>query len=261
MKRMGFFFMKLTKNIAKITAAVAGAVALGTFATATTANADSVYTVQSGDTLSSISYKLGHDLTYVDSLASTNQIANKNLIYVGQKLVIKDDGEVAQATSQQAATLPEASQAPASASVESQQPSQAPVAANQVQSPAAPVQSQTPVQSQAPVQSVAPQQSAVSTTAQQSYSAPVQSQAASANYSSNVSGNDASAKAWIAARESGGNYGARNGQYVGKYQLSASYLNGDYSEANQERVADQYVTSRYGSWSAAQSFWQSHGWY
>ena len=86
--------MKLTKNIAKITAAVAGAVALATFATATTANADSVYTVQSGDTLSSISYKLGHDLTYVDSLASTNQIANKNLIYVGQKLVIKDDGEV-----------------------------------------------------------------------------------------------------------------------------------------------------------------------
>ena len=48
MKRMGFFFMKLTKNIAKITAAVAGAVALGTFATATTANADSVYTVQIG---------------------------------------------------------------------------------------------------------------------------------------------------------------------------------------------------------------------
>ena len=109
--------MKLTKNIAKITAAVAGAVALGTFATATTANADSVYTVQSGDTLSSISYKLGHDLTYVDSLASTNQIANKNLIYVGQKLVIKDDGEVTQATAQQATTLPEASQAPASASV------------------------------------------------------------------------------------------------------------------------------------------------
>ncbi|MCR5524116.1 MAG: peptidase M23, partial [Lactobacillus sp.] len=71
----------------------------------------------------------------------------------------------------------------------------------------------------------------------------------------------AAAKAWIAARESGGNYGAQNGQYIGKYQLSASYLNGDYSAANQERVADQYVASRYGSWSAAQSFWQSHGWY
>ena len=240
--------MKLTKNIAKITAAVAGAVALGTFATATTANADSVYTVQSGDTLSSISYKLGHDLTYVDSLASTNQIANKNLIYVGQKLVIKDDGEVTQATAQQAATLPEASQAPASASVESQQPSQTPVVASQ-----APVATSQ-------VQSVAPQQSTASA-AQQSYSASLQTQATSSNYSSSVSGNDAAAKAWIAARESGGSYSARNGQYVGKYQLSASYLNGDYSEANQERVADQYVANRYGSWSAAQSFWQSHGWY
>ena len=261
MKRMGFFFMKLTKNIAKITAAVAGAVALGTFATATTANADSVYTVQSGDTLSSISYKLGHDLTYVDSLASTNQIANKNLIYVGQKLVIKDDGEVTQATAQQAATLPEASQVPASASVESQQPSQAPVVASQAPVATSQVQSQAPVQQQAPVQSVAPQQSTVSAAAQQSYSAPVQAQATSSNYSSNVSGNDAAAKAWIAARESGGSYSARNGQYIGNYQLSASYLNGDYSEANQERVADQYVANRYGSWSAAQSFWQSHGWY
>ncbi|MSE09799.1 peptidoglycan-binding protein LysM, partial [Lactobacillus salivarius] len=58
-----------------------------------------------------------------------------------------------------------------------------------------------------------------------------------------------------------GSYTATNGQYIGKYQLSASYLNGDYSAANQERVANQYVTSRYGSWVAAQQFWQSHGWY
>ena len=71
------------------------------------------------------------------------------------------------------------------------------------------------------------------------------------NYTSNVSGNEQAAKEWIAARESGGNYGARNGQYIGRYQLSASYLGGDYSPANQERVADQYVASRYGSWSAA----------
>ena len=83
----------------------------------------------------------------------------------------------------------------------------------------------------------------------------------SAPAASSVSGSDAAAKDWIAGRESGGNYGAQNGQYVGKYQLSASYLNGDYSAANQERVADNYVTSRYGSWSGAQSFWQSHGWY
>lgn len=80
-------------------------------------------------------------------------------------------------------------------------------------------------------------------------------------YVSHASGSEASAKAWIASRESGGSYSARNGQYVGKYQLSAAYLHGDYSAANQERVADNYVKGRYGSWTAAQAFWQAHGWY
>ncbi len=226
--------MKLSKKAAKITAAIAGAVALGTVATATTANADSIYTVQAGDTLSGISYKLGHDLTFVDTLASNNQIADKNVIYVGQKLVIKDDGEVAPATAQQAATLPSATSQNTA--------SQAPVSQNSRAS-----------QSQA---SQAPAQQTVSATTQYANAA-----ATNTGYTSSVAGNDAAAKAWIAGRESGGSYTARNGQYVGKYQLSASYLNGDFSAANQERVADQYVASRYGSWSAAQAFWQSHGWY
>ncbi|HJG17575.1 MULTISPECIES: LysM peptidoglycan-binding domain-containing protein [Limosilactobacillus] len=229
---------KLSKNIAKVTAAVAGVVALGTIATTTTANADSIYTVQSGDTLSGISYKLGHDLTFVDTLASNNNIANKNLIYVGQKLVIKDDGEVAPATQQQVETLPSAN------------------TANQTSSAAA----STSAASQSQAQSQ--QTASASTQAQTATATTSASNAASySNYTSSVSGNDAAAKAWIAARESGGSYSAQNGQYIGKYQLSASYLNGDYSAANQERVADQYVASRYGSWSAAQSFWQSHGWY
>ena len=107
----------------------------------------------------------------------------------------------------------------------------------------APVQQATAPAAQAPAQPAAPVQKAA------------------APATSSVSGSDAAAKDWIAGRESGGNYGAQNGQFVGKYQLSASYLNGDYSAANQERVADNYVTSRYGSWSGAQSFWQSHGWY
>ncbi len=217
--------MKLSKKAAKITVAIAGAVALGTVATATTASADSIYTVQSGDTLSGISYKLGHDLTFVDTLASNNNIANKNLIYVGQKLVIKDDGEVAPATQQQVETLPSAN-----TTTQNNQTSSAATTNNSVA------------------------QTATATTSASNV-------ASYSNYTSSVAGNDAAAKAWIVARESGGNYGAQNGQYIGKYQLSASYLNGDYSAANQERVADQYVASRYGSWSAAQSFWQSHGWY
>ena len=217
--------MKLSKKAAKITAAIAGAVALGTVATATTASADSIYTVQSGDTLSGISYKLGHDLTFVDTLASNNNIANKNLIYVGQKLVIKDDGEVAPATQQQVETLPSAN-----TTTQNNQTSSAATTNNSAA------------------------QTATATTS-------ASNAASYINYTSSVSGNDAAAKAWIAARESGGSYSAQNGQYIGKYQLSASYLNGDYSAANQERVADQYVASRYGSWSAVQSFWQSHGWY
>ncbi|WP_227158248.1 aggregation-promoting factor, partial [Enterococcus faecium] len=68
-----------------------------------------------------------------------------------------------------------------------------------------------------------------------------------------------SAKEWIAQKESSGSYTATNGRYIGRYQLDSSYLNGDYSAANQERVAEQYVTSRYGSWEAAKAFWEANG--
>ncbi|MCC4372940.1 LysM domain-containing protein [Limosilactobacillus reuteri] len=198
------------KNFAKVSATL-GAVALGVSATATAANADTIYTVQSGDTLSGISYKFAKDNSMVNDLAKKNNIQDINKIYVGQKLIIKSDGEVQEYNAQNAAN--------------------ANVADNNTQ---------------ATQQASQPQQA--------------QSQA-SQSYTSNASGSEAAAKAWIAARESGGNYGATNGQYIGKYQLSASYLNGDYSAANQERVADQYVASRYGSWQNAQAHWQANGWY
>ena len=76
-----------------------------------------------------------------------------------------------------------------------------------------------------------------------------------------MSKKEKAAKRWIAMRESGGSYTARNGSCYGKYQLSASYLNGDYSEANQERTADRYVYGRYGSWVNAKRFWLTHNWY
>ncbi len=50
-------------------------------------------------------------------------------------------------------------------------------------------------------------------------------------------------------------------QYYGRYQLTITYLNGDLSPENQEKVANEYVTSRYGSWSAAKNFWLANGWY
>ena len=72
---------------------------------------------------------------------------------------------------------------------------------------------------------------------------------------------DMSAKDYIAQRESGSDYNARNGRYIGKYQLDESMLNGDYSPENQEETAERYVMERYGSWENAQEFWDTHGWY
>lgn len=92
-----------------------------------------------------------------------------------------------------------------------------------------------------------------------SYQAPAQASVQQPTQS--YQGTSSSAKEWIAQKESGGSYTAQNGRYYGRYQLDSSYLGGDYSAANQERVADQYVANRYGSWEAAQQFWMSHGWY
>lgn len=111
------------------------------------------------------------------------------------------------------------------------------------------VSSQAPVQ-QAPAQQQVASAPAQQATSQQTYTAPAA-----------TSSDEASAREFIAARESGGSYSAANGQYYGKYQLSRSYLGGDLSAANQERVANNYVQSRYGSWTAAKNHWLQNGWY
>ena len=101
---------------------------------------------------------------------------------------------------------------------------------------------------------------------QTSYNQPVtaqQSTASTSTYSNASTSAGGSAKEQIAQAESGGSYTAVNpstGAY-GKYQLLPQYLHGDYSPANQERVADQYVAQRYNGWIGALSFRQAHGWY
>ena len=265
--------MKLNKKALKLTATVAGAVALGTVATTVSANADSIYTVKSGDTLSGISCQFSHDYAFVDTLASNNNIANKNLIYVGQKLVIKDDGEITSATASQVASLPSASASSTSqaqtdsASAASQASSTASdqasadslAAAQSAAAASAAAASQAALQSQqAASQSAAATSTAYTTMAATSTNT---STSSTSSYTSNLSSSEEAAKEWIVQKESGGSYTAQNGNYYGKYQLSSSYLNGDTSAANQEKVADQYVASRYGSWTAAQAFWESHGWY
>ena len=213
--------MNFKSKAIKFLVATLGAATMGILGVTATANADSIYTVQSGDTLSSISYKFANNTSMVNTLATKNNISDINFILVGQKLYISDSGQITQATKQEVATTPAATQ------------------------------STTTTASQSSTTQKASTTTASTTSASTS----------TATNSTATSGSDASAKAWIAARESGGSYTARNGQYVGKYQLSSSYLNGDYSAANQERVANNYVSSRYGSWSAAKAHWQSQGWY
>lgn len=159
--------------------------------------------------------------TTVNTIQQLNNLSNPNLIFVGQQLKVNNDNN-GQAVAQQ----------------------------------------NTNNNAQVAQQQITSQNTQAQASTQQSASQNTQAQASnSSNYSSNVSGSDAAAKAWIAQHESSNNYNARNGQYIGKYQLSASYLNGDYSPANQERVADQYVAQRYGSWTNAQRFWEANGWY
>ena len=209
----------------KIKTTLAGVAALfAVFAPSfVSAQESSTYTVKEGDTLSEIAET--HNTT-VEKLAENNHIDNVHLICVGQELVI--DGPVA----------PVATPAPATYA--------APAAQDETVS--APVAETTEVAEEAPVASAPAAEETVATA---ETSAPA----------ATVSGSEAEAKEWIAQKESGGSYTATNGQYIGRYQLTDSYLNGDYSAANQERVADAYVAGRYGSWSAAKNFWLNNGWY
>ena len=214
--------MKTTTN--KIKTTIAGVAALfAVFVPSfVSAQESTTYTVKEGDTLSEIAETYN---TTVEKLAENNHIENIHLIYVGQELVI--DGPVAPAATPASSTY------------------KAPAAQNEAVS--APVAATTEVaQKEAPVAS-APAEVVAPTPA----AAPA----------STVSGSDAEAKEWIAQKESGGSYTATNGRYIGRYQLTDSYLNGDYSAENQERVADAYVAGRYGSWSAAKNFWLNNGWY
>ena len=190
----------------------------------TTAHADEAYTVQSGDTLSTISQKYVGDNSLINAIAESNSISDINLIYSGQQLTIPTEG------SAQAAAEPQAA----------------------VQE--APVQAE-PVQAEQPVVQETVQTETQAAPVAETQSAPAATETAATPASTS------SAKEWIAQKESSGSYTATNGRYIGRYQLDSSYLNGDYSAANQERVAEQYVTSRYGSWEAAKAFWEANGWY
>jgi len=206
---------------------LSSAAALALFAVTTTAADAATVTVKAGDTVAEIANTYN---TTVNAIRDANNLSNVNLIFVGDQLEVGGNTAVAST----------------------------PVVSSPV---ATTTTTNTTV-------AAAPKATVTSSSNSSSYVAPKQTTTTAAakpattvTYTSNNSSSENDAKAWIAGRESGGSYTVTNGQYVGKYQLSSSYLNGDYSAANQEKVADSYVSARYGSWAAAKAHSQATGWY
>ncbi|MBF0778314.1 LysM peptidoglycan-binding domain-containing protein [Streptococcus cuniculi] len=223
----------------KLRLAIAGLIAMSSILIAGVVSADT-YKVKSGDTLSQIAltYK-----TTVEELVALNQINNPNLIYVNQVLELYKLSETVANMPLQVVSEPVVQETPAQ---------ETPVQTEPIQDTPSQVAPAQPEPIQETPASVVPAQTTQVAPAPAATPVPT---------TSTVTDAEAEAKEWIAQKESGGSYTARNGRYYGRYQLTDSYLNGDYSPENQERVADAYVASRYGSWVAAKNFWLAHGWY
>lgn len=255
-----------TKTKTLITSlAVCGGILLG----AGTAEADATYTVKSGDTLSDIAERTGQS---VSELAQKNGISDINHLSVGQVIETDDTSESGTYTVKSGDTLSGIAEKYGTTVDRLMQlnhlSSDFLVVGEQIatvgsQEPAQTVQTQPQSTTTNSAQS-AQNSSQTYTQAQDSQNSQnIQSadQQTSTYYNSSVSESEQAAKEWIAQRESHGSYSARNGQYVGKYQLSVDKLNGDMTPANQERTADNYVKQRYGSWAQAKQAWLQNGWY
>ena len=204
--------MKINKTFTKAAAATL-AISAGVAASTVVANADTNYTVQAGDTLSSIVRKYHLSLSTIQKIAKVNHMVNVDQLQVGQVITIPDSDSGTVSTVSADAATPNNN-------------------------------------------GNAQQQSAVSDNNNN------QSNTNQTNDDTQgLSPAEQEAKDWIAWHESRDQYNVSNGQYYGKYQLDISYLNGDLSAANQERVAQQYVEQRYGSWVNAKAHWEANGWY
>lgn len=241
--------------------AVCGGILLGT----TNANADT-YTVQNGDTLSAVAQKTN---TSVETLANINHIADVNEIAVGQKIetdyvetdeYVVQSGDTLSAIALKYGVSVEEIKNANGLSSDLLLVGQKLKVGGQLQSqpqPQVQTEAETQEQAQTEAQPQVQPQPQTQTEAQPQEQPQVQAQ----TQQPTLNDNEQSAKNWIAQKESNGSYSATNGQYIGKYQLSSSMLNGDYSPENQERVADNYVTQRYGSWQNAKEAWLANGWY
>lgn len=237
----------LKKAILGISAA-AGFAGAG-LVSAGSANADTIYTVQKGDTLSSIAQKVLGDANKYKEIASNNKLSDPNVLSVGEQLDISDNGKI----------TPLVNSAISANESNKQQVTIKP----QLQSN----------NTNSSTKQVTPQVNYAKSNSSNSYQQvkPQISYAASESYQAPVAGNGSTYSQFIAAGgtpelwnsivmpESGGNPNAVNGRYHGIGQTSESWGSG--SVADQTKGMINYCNSRYGSVSGAIAFRNAHGWY
>ncbi|TPR15017.1 hypothetical protein DY052_06210 [Apilactobacillus timberlakei] len=76
----------------------------------------------------------------------------------------------------------------------------------------------------------------------------------------NLSPANKAAKYYVARVESSSAYDSYNGDHYGKFQLLPQYLKWGKSKIGQEKAADAYVKSRYGSWVNAKKHELNYNW-
>ena len=188
-------------------------------------NDEFVYTIQYGDTLGVIAKAIDVDL---DKLVEVNSIQNADLIIAGDELRISENKETITVETE-------------TGDVSSYDISEEVVEVE-------------PVSVEATQEEVA-----VEEVVEEVVEQPKAEEIPTAS----TGGSEASAKEWIAQRESGGDYNAYNpAGYWGKYQLNPTLVAYGASPAEQEIAANNYVNERYnGSWVQAKAHWQANGWY
>lgn len=187
-------------------------------------NDEFVYTIQYGDTLGVIAKAIDVDL---DKLVEVNSIQNADLIIAGDELRISENKETITVETETG----DVSSYDISEEVVEVEPVTVETTQEEVEEEVEEVVYEQPKAEEIPIAS--------------------------------TGGSEASAKEWIAQRESGGDYNAYNpaGVYWGKYQLNPTLVAYGASPAEQEAAADKYVAERYGSWSNAKAHWEVKGWY
>lgn len=225
------------RTFARFGLATAAVAATSMFGVSGLAHADTTHTVVAGDTVSQLAQNNG---VTTDSIVQTNHLSNPDLIHVGDQLTIKSDNAQKATPTQTSTAVNGQYTVKAGDTLSKIAQDNGTTVANlmglnhlssdliyvgqvlQVSGTAQPVQQSAQTSAQAQTQAPATQSSAPAQSSTQTANYNAGASTASSNQASSTSYNGGNAAAsgmndnaaanWIAQRESGGSYTARNGR-------------------------------------------------